>query len=261
MKKIYLAALTLAMTACVSNDDLNPVDNYGYIDVNVSNDPVMVTRAEGENTDDKVVDNLEEWYITTKQGEQDEIVWNAQKSYPAGDYTVIARSAQTMEAANTQNTFGIAYYEGSNSVTVNTGGTAQATISCGTAKNSRLKLDLTELNTSIFTNVTLSAKATNEQSSRNLTSKNSIAYYTPESTVNYTITYNYNGAESTTTVPTTNNYSIKIGAAATESTIKLKSNNNGTIEIIKITYNDEFTSSEPEVKEFDAATGEQVTEQ
>ena len=47
MKKIYLAALTLAMTACVSNDDLNPVDNYGYIDVNVSNDPVMVTRAEG----------------------------------------------------------------------------------------------------------------------------------------------------------------------------------------------------------------------
>ena len=36
MKKIYLAALTLAMTACVSNDDLNPVDNYGYIDLNVS---------------------------------------------------------------------------------------------------------------------------------------------------------------------------------------------------------------------------------
>ena len=79
MKKIYLAALTLAMTACVSNEDLNPVDNYGYIDVNVSNDPVMVTRAEGENTDNKVVENLEEWYITTKQGEQDEIVWNAQK--------------------------------------------------------------------------------------------------------------------------------------------------------------------------------------
>ena len=46
MKKIYLAALTLAMTACVSNDDLNPIDNYGYIDVNVSNDPVMVTRGE-----------------------------------------------------------------------------------------------------------------------------------------------------------------------------------------------------------------------
>ena len=45
MKKIYLAALTLAMTACVSNDDLNPVENYGYIDLNVSNDPIVETKA------------------------------------------------------------------------------------------------------------------------------------------------------------------------------------------------------------------------
>ena len=260
MKKIYLAALTLAMTACVSNDDLNPVDNYGYIDVNVSNDPVMVTRAEGENTDNKVVENLEEWYITTKQGEQDEIVWNAQKSYPAGDYTVMARSAQTMNAANTKNTFGIAYYEGSFSVNVSPGETADAIISCGKALNSRLKLDITELNNNLFTNVTLSAQATDEQTPRNLTSDNPIAYYTPNSIVNYTIKYNYNGAESQTTVPTNGSYSINIGEAATESTIKLKSNSNGTIEIVKITYNDEFTSSDPEVKEFDAATGNQITQ-
>ena len=44
MKKIYFAALALALTACVSNEDLNPVDNYGYIDLNVSNDPIVETR-------------------------------------------------------------------------------------------------------------------------------------------------------------------------------------------------------------------------
>lgn len=260
MKKIYLAALTLAMTACVSNDDLNPVDNYGYIDLNVSNNPVMVTRTEGENADNKEVKNLEEWHITTKQGESDEIVWNAQKSYPEGIYTVMARSAQTMSAANTKNIFGIAYYEGSCRVEVDPGVTAEATISCGKALNSRLKLDITELNNDLFKNVTLSAQATDEQTPRNLNSENPIAYYTPNRTVNYTIKYNYNGAPSQTTVPTNGSYSINIGGAATESTIKLKSNSNGTIAIVNITYNDEFTSSKPEEKEFDAATGNQITE-
>ena len=65
MKKIYLAALTLAMTACVSNDDLNPVDIYGYIDVNVSNDPIVETRT----TPTSVNINNKNWFVTIGQTE------------------------------------------------------------------------------------------------------------------------------------------------------------------------------------------------
>ena len=80
MKKIYLAALTLALTACVSNDDLNPVDNYGYIDLNVSNDPIVETKAVQINGKSWIVKIGETEYTRTGQ------------AFAAGTYNVSLQS-------------------------------------------------------------------------------------------------------------------------------------------------------------------------
>jgi hypothetical protein len=94
MKKIYLAALTLAMTACVSNDDLNPVDNYGYIDLNVSNDPVMVTRAE------QTVSDLNEWTVTADGETNYELNSLTDNRVKAGTYSITAKNATDITTAN-----------------------------------------------------------------------------------------------------------------------------------------------------------------
>lgn len=248
MKKIYLAALTLAMTACVSNDDLNPVDNYGYIDVNVSNDPVMVTRAEGEPT----------WIITaTKDGNTYEGINNGENKVPAGTYKIYAQSHSTMEYANKLDDWGVPYYSGeSNEILINAGESATASVYCGKAKNSKITGSFNLINK--FTDCKLildpddRALQISKADNDNSITTNKSAFFSPGN-VNYSFTYKYNDE----TKGITGNINC---IAGNEHYINISSNKNGTINVV-ISYDTEFGNGDDITLNFDAATGEQLTNQ
>ncbi|MBR2946465.1 MAG: DUF4493 domain-containing protein [Bacteroidaceae bacterium] len=247
MKKIYLAALTLAMTACVSTEDLNPVDNYGYIDVNVSNDPVMVTRAE------QTVGNISSWTITTKKGENTPETWSSEKAYEAGDYTVAAQNYVDETAWKKDNeNYGAAFYQGATNVTVKAGETAPATINCRTAKNAKLTVTISDMPTA-FTNVTLTAK---RDASTNLEfpgiNNKTEAFFGAQEVVSYSLSYEYNEEEKSIL-----NQTITMAGAATNNVITISANSNGLISV-SIKYDDAFGEGNNSTIQFDAATGEQV---
>ena len=245
MKKIYLAALTLAMTACVSNDDLNPVDNYGYIDVNVSNDPIMQTRAAT-----KVAD-LSAWIVKANNGSEDITLTTASTKVKAGTYTVSAKSHESEAVALQANEgWGAAYYMGTSaSVEVTPGSKKNVTVECGTAKNARLKVQFNLV--SNFTEYNLTAERGLVFSSANAVS--ALAYYAATEEVEYTLSYKYNGTQKEITGK------ITMNGAATENIISIASNDNGTISVT-VNYDDTFGTGNSENLEFDAATGDEVKE-
>ena len=249
MKKIYLAALTLAMTACVSNDDLNPVDNYGYIDVNVSNDPVMQTRGT------LGVSDLNNWVVLASDNSdetEDIRLTAASTKVKAGKYTVSAKShASAAEALTDNDGWGAAYYEGtSDEVTVEAGQPAVAVVNCGTAKNARLKVQFSLI--SNFTEYSLTALTEDRTlvfNSENAAS--ALAYYAATEEVEYTLSYKYNNTPKEITG------TITMKGAATENIISIASNDNGTISVT-VNYDDTFGTGNSENLEFDAATGDEV---
>lgn len=246
MKKIYLAALTLAMTACVSNDDLNPVDNYGYIDVNVSNDPIMVTRAGGPS-----------WLISaTKDGSSYTGIVSGANMVPSGTYVITAKSHTSIDVANTLNTYGEPYFEGvSDATQVSAGESKSIGIDCKVAQNSKLTL-VNELNTSVFSDVKLNATSPNRELS--LSKDNPSAFYSKSTTVNYHISYKYNGSNDDKFIKNDDkDYTISIAEAAKDYQIKLTSTDNGNI-TVSVTYNSEFNTIESNEFTVDAATGDVV---
>ena len=251
MKKIYLAALTLAMTACVSNEDLNPVDNYGYIDVNVSNDPVMVTRAEVD------VDDLSGWTITTaKKDESESKTWASTTAYEAGAYTVNAQNYASETAWKEDNeNYGAAFYQGVTNVTVKAGETAPATINCGRAKNAKLTVTISDMPTA-FSEVTLTAvRDANTNLIFTKGGNPSEAFFNATEKVTYSLSYKYNNSSKSIT-----NQEITMKGAATDNVITITANDNGLISVT-IKYDNSFGEGNSSTIKFDAATGEQVTNQ
>ena len=257
MKKIYFAALAMALTACVSNEDLNPVDNYGYIDVNVSNDPVMVTRG------DQAVTDLAGWTITADGTDNDYTLNLNDNKVLAGTYSITAKNAADVDAANAaENGWGKAFYASEpQTVTVSAGNTTPVNIDCGLAKNSKLTL-VNSLNETVFTEVRLHAK---KEASYLVMDGTKSVFYSKGTTVDYyiTYTYNYNENGNTQTVSKTikdktngeeQDFKINIANAATDYKITLSSTDNGTIKVT-LTYNDSFTPNTSTTLEFDAATG------
>lgn len=243
MKKILFAAMAICvgMTSCM-NEDFPYAPNYGYINVNVTNDPVISTRAAVTG------DDLESWTIMA--GDYD---LNDNNKIPAGTYTVKASNyASDVDALGANNNWGDAFYTGSSNVTLVAGDTKEVSIACGTAKNSRLKVKFT-LDNNAFKNYYLVAD-------RNLTFKtgnvsDSLAYYNvgQDVKVSYTLHYTY-GTNEPRSLPGT----IAMTEAAKEYELSISSNSNGTITITEITYDDTFTVVEGGSIEFDAATGEVI---
>lgn len=246
MKKIYLAALTLAMTACVSNEDLNPVDNYGYIDVNVSNDPVMVTRAGEEPT----------WIISATKDEAEYTEHpfvSGANHVPAGTYVITAKSHNDEATANTTNSWGEAFYEGtSNSVTIAAGQTETATISCGKAKNSRIKT-LFSLQGDQFKDYRITLTQDTKTLSINKDNSNNYAYFSAGE-VNFTFSYTY--GNSTDVKEITSKITCTGG---TEHYINITSDSNGTI-TLNITFDNSFNNGSGKTITFNAATGDKLSE-
>lgn len=259
MKKIYLAALTLAMTACVSNEDLNPVDNYGYIDLNVSNDPVMVTRTEGNGTNVTSVNDLNSWYIyAIPQNNSERIRLTSELTkVEGGEYAITASNFETVEKAYEGR--GNKYYIGgtTQNIYINPGETKPVTIECGKAQNGCISAEIS-LTETVYTEYGINVSQTKSVS--NLNEDRSLMLYGKEDEtpvyfvpgeVSYTLSYKYNGSEEAKTVSGTITCEKAINHI-----IKVSSTDNGNIQI-SVTYDEKFGEKE-EIIEIDAATGEKV---
>ena len=255
MKKNFLPiiALALSATACVSDADLDVADNKGYINVSVSADNSMETRAKQTVTADDLNNH---WII--KVGET---VWTGPtQSISAGTYTVTATNYEDINAALTANeSYGDAWYSGETSVQIKAGEQANATIDCERAKNARVRADIQPDMPSI-TDVQIKVyKAGDTDRQPVLSIGNTTAYFeasTESSRVEiiYVISYKYGSNSNRTTL---NTKTLTLGMAAQENVIKITSNTNGSINI-SVSYDNTFDNGGEESITIDAATGNEV---
>ena len=256
MKKTFLfaALAALSMVSC-TNDELPEAEvGYGYINLNVTNDVEVTTRA-GESTSKSVAD-LSQWTVIatdTDPQTTDITITTASTKVKAGTYTVSAQShASEADALQDNDGWGAAFYQGTAApVEVTAGSKKDVTVECGTAKNARLKVTFS-LTEGVFTNYSLTAERELVFNASN--SSTALAYYGATEEVDYTLSYTYNGT------PKTKTGKITMKGAATENIISISSNDNGTISVT-VNYDDTFETGNSENLEFDAATGESTSNQ
>ena len=245
MKKILFAAMALGMcmTSCMNEEFPNAVQ-YGYINLNVSNNPVMVTRAEVPN-----------WqFSATKDGESYTGIISGGNKVPAGTYVITAKSHASIDDANTYGTYGEPYFEGQSTPTaISAGESKDVVIDCGKAKNSKLTL-VNNLNTQVFTDVKLNATSHNRELS--LSTQNPSAFYSTGTKVSYNISYKYKNSQPETVIKDNGqDFTITIAEAAKDYQIKLSSTDNGTINVT-VTFENTFGEEESASITIDAATGQ-----
>ena len=240
MKKVLFAlvAAGMTMTSCM-NEEFPNATSYGQLNVNVSNDLQMNTRAS--------VSDFSKWTVSAV-GPQTYTLTSKSTNVKAGTYTVSAKSHADEAAALQDNEgWGAAYYEGSTSgIEVAAGKIATAIVNCGTAKNACLMVTFS-LTEGVFTNYSLTAERDLEFNAEN--SSSALAYYAATEEVTYTLSYTYNDT------PKTKSGKITMNGAATKNIISISSNDNGTISVT-VNYDDSFSEGNKEDLEFDAATGE-----
>ena len=246
MKKVIFAlvAASMTMTSCM-NEEFPNATSYGQLNVNVSNDLQMNTRAS--------VADLSTWTVKAV-GPQTYTLTSKSTNVKAGTYTVSAKShADEAAALQDKNGWGAAYYEGTAApVEVTAGSKKDVTVECGTAMNARLKVQFSLI--SNFTEYSLTAvTAPNRNLVFNASNSNTaLAYYGATEVVNYTLSYKYNGTLKE--IPG----QITMKGAATENIISIASNDNGTISVT-VNYDDTFGTGNSENLVFDAATGEKIS--
>ncbi len=253
MKKriLPIIALALSATACVSDADLDVTDNKGYINVSVSADNSMETRAV------QTVSDFSGW--TVKVGET---AWTGStQGFSAGTYTVTAMNYNDVAAAlEANNSYGAAWYTGTQeSVQINAGQKTSVTIQCGKAKNARVRAEIAD-NMPSISDVQIKVYKTGDSSRQPvLSTTNTTAYFeaSTETTsvgISYVISYKYGSNSERTTL---NAKTLILGKAAQENVIKITSNTNGSINI-SVSYDDAFESGGEQSITIDAATGNEV---
>lgn len=254
MKKFFtyaLAAATLVGFSACSNEEDGIDASKAYLKLGISVDNALATRATQYPT-------ITDWYAFV---EGSAVIWGEAATrakitadlgttpLAAGEYTIYVSNFPNESAAyasTVNNGFGAAYYEGTafdegKDKKTLVAGVNDVTIDCGTAKNSKFKIDASGFHgNSLSVNVT---KGTGE-SARNLTFANSTlnneAFFEAASTLNFTVTYAYPGVNSGAT-QTTDARSLKLGAGGTVSTLTISDDNKGTISLT-ISYDDSFGS-------------------
>lgn len=249
MKKTFtIVALAAALCACHKPVPQLNSNNYGYIDLGISTDETLSTKAEPT-----AVSDFTGWTVLVGNTNYT----GATMPIAAGTYTVSAKSAASLDAAHTGR--GIAYYEGEKAgVVVTAGQTATPEIACGKAKNARFKVVFDSSFTSMATNYSLTTTDERHVVFDGTAANSTPAYYPATleeehpSTVGYKINYTFGGNQKETEVKT-----ITLGAAATEKTITVKGNSNGKI-TISVTIDSEFTGDGNTDITIDANTGEEA---
>ena len=241
MKKTLFSimALAMAMVSCTNEEIITPAEQYGYINVNVTNEPLEENVAQTRAT----VADYKTWVVTAG-----DIDLTKDNKVPAGTYTVTAKSHTNMDAALAlEDNWGVAYYEGRHeNLEVKAGQTATARIDCGKAQNGRITTSF-NLAENVFTNVSIEV---GRDLTFNKDTQDKKAYFEPGE-VSYTLKYKYNGSEEKSIA------NVVTVAAGTEHIISVSSNSNGTI-TVNITYDDTFADGEDQNINFDAATGNQA---
>lgn len=240
-----------ALGAMVLTSCSNEVDMFetigtpkGTLNVNCTYDTDLSTRAE-QNADAS-------WVI--KAGEK--TLLQGTNTIPAGTYTVTASNyANEAAALAAKNGWGDAFYTGSkDGVVVKKGANTDISIACGKAQNARMKVNFNNLLGS-FTEVKLVADPTTRNLEFN-TGDNArkLAYFAASATVKCKLSYNFSGSF------TEKHFDFALAGAATENVITVKTNDNGTITInlSKITYDNEFGAGNGQTITIDAVSGEEV---
>lgn len=278
--------MAAALTACVSDNDLNPVERHGYINLNLSNQPSMVaTRGDAvteevEEQDNMTVNqsdyknwNLKIFSVTTENGEKKETECTEQLNtayqyvVPAGTYKIYASKPANIDAATLPTVttgWGEPYYaNNSGEVTVATAKTETATIKCGKAKNTRvgvsfnfggLSVNNAKLGITKIHRATTEGQDWTEKALQNVVftaeTKEEYAYFKVGDKIEYEFTYDYG---SNTGKKITGE--ITLDKVASTHMISVTTNTSGTINIT-VTYNDKFETIIKDEITIDAVTGE-----
>ena len=249
MKKTFLFAALAAfsMISCTNNELPEAEVGYGYINVNVSNDAVVETRAS------ETVSSIEGWQIKTKKGTEGNLEdWSSNKAYAAGEYTVFAQNyadEAAWKAANAN--WGAAFYQGSGNVTVAAGQTNSAIIDCKTAKNAKLTVNIGEL-PSTFTDVNVVVKRSDDIHLTFPTEGHTEAFFEADETVYFYLSYKFKGD-----IRNTESATIKMRGAATHNIINVTANSNGLISVT-IKVDESFGEGNSATITFDGATGNEA---
>lgn len=290
MKKYFMfamaAAAMLSVTSCMNERDmdlapsqeLSAKEGVGYIRLNVSSDDEMATRAI-HSTD--VSGNLHldasSWTVSVSNTTTDPAInWSGLVSELTGHpfsaatgYTVTASNYANLKAAlaatSASGDFGDAYYTGtSDAFAVTAGGTAKPVITCGKAKNAKLKITLGTLTGITINSITVVGddgevgENPADEEDRTVTFHNGTTdntakygYFKAGDELTYNVTYTTNNNPGTITGKITL-------AAHTSNTLSLTSTATGLI-TLTITYNDEFETGKTVTYTIDAATGDSGT--
>lgn len=238
MKKVFfILVLPLAFASCVSDADLAPAGGYGRISVDLTNDPIVQTRA--------AVADLSKWTIYAQPELGDKVYFTNGTVYVrAGEYSVTASNypdENAWRAAN--NNRGDAYYVGTTeNVNVQLGDTATVQIACGAAKNSRVTVTFPQ--TDVIDRIRIVANPSANEIVYT-SDANEPAYFNPGE-FHYKFLY-YHGS----TEVESGTYTATLEAGKeTNIAIVVKE---GTINVTVTT--DDFTPAEPQVIVIDAADG------
>ena len=255
MKKIILSACALSamfLTSCSNEVDMFETIGTpkGTLNVDCIYDTEM-TRTSLSATDSWII-KAGETRLTT-----------GSNTIPAGTYKVTASNYADLNAALAANeNWGDAFYSGSQSdVMVNKGENADVIINCGRAQNARLKTTFNLLES--FTDVKLVADIDVSESSytgrklefNTTTTKDNVAYFEAGKKIKCKLTYTFN-----LTTEKEKTFDFTLAGAATENVINVKTNDNGTITInlSKITYDNEFGTGSSNTITIDAVSGAEV---
>lgn len=250
MKKTFLfaALAALSMVSCTNNELPEAEVGYGYINVNVSNDPVVETRA-SEN-----VSSIVGWQIKTKKGTEGNLEdWVSNKAYEAGEYTVFAQNYADESAWKAANdNWGAAFYQGETTVTVVAGKSENAEIDCGTAENAKLTVNITTL-PETFSEVKVKVVRNESTTLTFPTIGHTEAYFGANEEVSFSLSYKYNNVEKNIS-----NKTITMKGAATNNIINVTANNNGLINVT-IKVDNTFGEGNSAGLVIDGATGDVVS--
>lgn len=258
MKKTFLfacaaIAASLSLTSC--SDEVDMFEKAGKtatIDLNITNDDAMATRASDQTAD------LNVWKasVSPKTSELTNatgwVTANSLGAFKPGNYTIVVSNYATEAEVYSKNDGkGDAYYTGNKEISL-VKGSNDVEIDCGTAKNCRVKADLSGITgVSGITEVVLKAKQTGNVTRGEYTfADQDVAYFYANNAISYTLNYKYNDSPKTQVTG-----SILTVEAAKEYKISIGTTDNGKI-ILTVKYDQTFDEGTTESVTINAATGE-----
>ena len=267
-----LAALTF--TSCSNEVDMFQTigSEKATIDLNVSNDVLMATRAStGIDAEDyaKWLVNVSPNANATNPGTTTETGWISaspsttgtcigNRTFNTGDYTIEVRNYSDADAAYKANDDrGDAYYVGSVNKTL-TKGSNTVTIDCKQAQNCRITVNLSDL---VAVNTIINPSVTVTQDSRvkacPALEDGDTGYFIPGEPLSYVLNYWYKApGETTATEKHSTSVSIESPAIHTEYSIVATTTDTGKI-VLTIECDGYFNPVNQPTITIDAATGKE----